>query len=197
MVRPAATAARRGPKALPAALLACTALFAAPVARAVDGVSVELGRSISSYTDLPLARVGLQWNWQSRLASSGNWYLGGYWDLTAGYWRNDSEPRIRTSSGVVDISLTPMLRWQQEAKDRLSPFVEGGVGLHWLSEDSITSLRELSGHLQFGSVAGTGLRFGGRHEYEVGYRVQHLSNAGLRQPNSGINLHSIRLQYHF
>lgn len=114
-----------------------------------------------------------------------------------GYWRNGSDPHIRTSSGAVDIGLTPMLRWQEKSKGHLSPFVDAGVGLHWQSEDSITSLRNPSGHLQFGGVLGAGILLGSKGEYAVGYRAQHLSNAGLRQPNNGINLQSIHLKFHF
>jgi hypothetical protein len=31
----------------------------------------------------------------------------------------------------------------------------------------------------------------------LSYRYQHLSNAGIKQPNQGINFHLLRFQYHF
>jgi opacity protein-like surface antigen len=179
------------------AVLAVSLATAATPARAVDGITIEASRSISIYTDIPVARVGLRWDWAARPFSAGGWYLGGYLDLAAGYWRNESDARIRTSNDLVEASLTPTLRWQPEGNPGFHPFIDAGVGLHALSGDSITTLRDLSGHLLFGSVLGVGLRLGAKGEYEIGYRVQHLSNGGLRQPNSGINLQSLRLHYHF
>jgi hypothetical protein len=32
---------------------------------------------------------------------------------------------------------------------------------------------------------------------DLGYRYQHLSNAGLGDSNPGINFHLVRLAYHF
>jgi hypothetical protein len=90
-----------------------------------------------------------------------------------------------------------MLRWQPEGHPDFHPCIDAGLGVHALSGDSITLFRDLSGHVLFGSVLGFGLRLGAKGEYEIAYRVQHLSNGGLRQPNSGINLQSLRLHYHF
>jgi|LNFM01.1.fsa_nt_gb lipid A 3-O-deacylase len=176
---------------------AVLAAFLVAPAQAVDGVTVEAGRSTSSYTDVPVSRVGLRWDWAARPFSAGGWYLGGYWDVSVGYWRNQSDARIRTSNDLVEASLTPTLRLQPEGNPGFHPFIEAGVGVHALSGDSITTLRDLSGHVLFGSVLGIGLRLGAKGEYEIGYRVQHLSNGGLREPNPGINLQSLRLHYHF
>jgi hypothetical protein len=44
---------------------------------------------------------------------------------------------------------------------------------------------------------GLGCRFGGKRSYEVGYRFQHMSNAGIKRPNAGMNFHQLRVQYHF
>ena len=43
---------------------------------------------------------------------------------------------------------------------------------------------------------GIGYRFGARKEHDVSFRAQHLSNAGYRNPNPGINLLLLRYQYH-
>ena len=50
---------------------------------------------------------------------------------------------------------------------------------------------------QFGDHIGGGIRFGDKGQYDVGYKYQHLSNAGIKQPNQGINYHILRLQYRF
>jgi lipid A 3-O-deacylase len=40
------------------------------------------------------------------------------------------------------------------------------------------------------------MRFGPRDRYDVGLRLQHLSNGGIRKPNPGIDFVQLRLQYH-
>ena len=178
-----------------AAVAAAIVLVTVPPASAVDGVSLELAESVSSLTDITAARIGMQWNWDRRLLETKGWYLGGYWNATAGYWQNSSDPAIRTSSSVYELGFTPTLRWQQIERTPLGPFIDLGVGVRYVSEDSLTTLRDLSGHLQFGSVLGVGLRAGPRSAYEFSYRVEHLSNGGTRAPNNGINFQSIRFQY--
>jgi len=188
-----------------AAIPAVTALAAGAVlfilasgpVRAADGLSIELGQSTSSFTDVQVVRLGARRNWTAQPIPTGRWQLGGHWDLSAGLWHNQSDPRIRMSNEVVELSLTPTLRWQSGVPGAVMPFIDAGLGVHLVSDDTITTLRDLSGHVLFGSVLGAGIRVGARGEYEIGYRVQHLSNGGIRQPNNGINLQSIRLHYHF
>jgi hypothetical protein len=55
----------------------------------------------------------------------------------------------------------------------------------------------MSTAFQFGSHIGLGYRFGAKRSYEIGYRFQHISNAGIKKPNPGINFHQVRVQYHF
>ncbi|MBC7780665.1 MAG: acyloxyacyl hydrolase [Proteobacteria bacterium] len=179
------------------ALFVAAALLVCPATHAVDAISLEVGESDSSFSDVNSFRLGAQWNWQSKWLAVGNWYLGGYWDVSAAYWSNDSDRAIRTSSDLIDLGVTPTLRWQQAQRSSIAPFVDLGLGLRYLSEDSITTLRDLSSNFQFGSVLGVGVRLGARHAYELSYRYEHLSNAGLKQPNNGINFQSLRLRYHF
>lgn len=50
---------------------------------------------------------------------------------------------------------------------------------------------------QFGDHLGLAYRFGEKGALDASYRFQHLSNAGIKEPNNGIDFHQIRLQYHF
>ena len=158
-------------------------------ARALDGMSLEAG----SGEGIRTGRVALQWDWTSRWLQSTNWHLGGYWDVALGYWhRNDTGPGQHDD--LFDFGLTPVLRLQPNG--RSGPYVEAGVGLHLLSRTSIGD-KQMSTALQFGNHIGVGYRFGAKGSYEVGYRFQHISNAGLKKPNPGINFHQLRVQYHF
>jgi hypothetical protein len=170
------------------ALLALLACAAAPV-RALDGASFEIG----SGDGVDMGRAAFQWDWRARWLQTGNWHLGGYWDVALGYWnRNDTAPGQHDD--LFDFGVTPVLRFQPNGL--AGPYVEAGVGLHLLSRTSIGD-KQMSTAVQFGSHAGVGYRFGAKGSYEIGYRFQHLSNAGIKKPNAGINFHQLRVQYHF
>ena len=178
----------------PLVLLACLILVA-PQARAVDGISLELGTDDSAGAAVDMARIGVQWDWSRRWALGSAWHIGGYWDLALGYWSNDSANR--THKSITEIGFTPVFRLQQTRPGALAPYLEAGIGLHLLSHTSVSPQRRFSTQFQFGDHIGLGLRFGPRHAYDIGYRYQHLSNAGIKKPNKGIEFHQIRLQYHF
>jgi hypothetical protein len=169
-------------------VLALLALAAAP-ARALDGVSFEVGGG----DDIKMGRAALQWDWSTRLLRGANWHVGGYWDVALGYWNSDHS-RPGRHDELFDFGLTPVLRLQPNAL--AGPYVEAGLGLHVLSHTSIGD-KQMSTAVQFGSHIGVGYRFGAKRSYEVGYRFQHVSNAGIKKPNPGINFHQIRVQYHF
>lgn len=162
--------------------------FACTMAAAVDGVAVEAGRGDG--TDM--GRVAIQWDWQKRWLQGSAWHLGGYWDLGLGYWRHDERPG--QNGDITEFGLTPVFRWQRN--DLQGPYVEAAIGIHFLSRSQIGDKR-MSTQFQFGDHVGFGYRFGARRAWDVGYRYQHLSNAGIKRPNNGINFHQVRAQYHF
>jgi lipid A 3-O-deacylase len=170
-------------------------LLLPPTARAVDGMSFEFGSSDSTNASVDMGRIGLQWNWSKRWAISQNWHIGGYWDVTFGHWSNDSPQR--TNSSLTDFGVTPVLRLQQTNPSGVSPYIEGAVGFHLLSDTSVSQERKFGSSFQFGDHVGLGIRFGQKQAFDLGYRYQHLSNAGIKHPNQGINFHQVRLQYNF
>ncbi len=176
-------------------IAALALLSASPAALAINGISFEYGDSDSSNSSVKLYRVGAQWDWNKKLIEAGNWHLGGYWEATLGYWDNRSA--ARTGNSIADIGFTPVFRFQPNTQSGLSPYAELGIGLHFLSRTSVSTQRQFGSSFQFGDHIGAGVRFGDRGRYDLGYRYQHLSNAGLKQPNQGINFHQLRLQYHF
>jgi hypothetical protein len=91
-----------------------------------------------------------------------------------------------------------VLRLQRDAEisSGFAPFSEVGVGGHLLSEDVIGK-RELGTGFQLASHIGVGLGFGEKGRYELAYRFQHLTNAGIKSPNNGLDLHLLSFGYHF
>ena len=157
-------------------------------AHAVTGVAVEGGGGDGA----DMARAGIQWDWKRRWFEGREWHLGGYWDLAVGYWRRSAAPGL--NEDITEIGLTPVFRLQQN--DLKGPYLEAGIGAHLLSRTSLGTKR-FSTKFQFGDHIGAGFRFGAHGALDLGYRFQHLSNAGIKRPNNGINFHQIRLQYHF
>ena len=176
-------------------VIAAALLAVSPAAHAVDGFSFEYGHSDSTNSSVNLYRVGVQWDWKKKLIEAGNWHLGGYWDSSFGYWHNNSF--AKTNSTIIDFGFTPVVRFQQNNPAGLSPYAELGVGFHFLSKTSVSTQRQFGSSFQFGDHVGAGVRFGDKGQYDIGYHYQHLSNAGLKGPNQGINFHQLRLQYHF
>ena len=65
-------------------------------------------------------------------------------------------------------------------------YLEGGIGGYVLSKTVNNDTTSLPTSFQFGSHLGTGLLL---KNASVGVAYQHLSNAGLKQPNGGINFY--------
>ena len=174
---------------------AAVLLAASSSALAVDGYSFEYGHSDSGNVNVDLYRLGMQWDWKKKLVQVGGWNLGGYWDLDVAYWDNKSTGASTT--GIAEVGFTPTFRIQQDTISNFSPYAEVAVGLHFLSNTSINSQRQFGSSFQFGDHVGFGVRLGDKGKYDIGYRYQHLSNAGIKEPNQGINFNELRLQYHF
>jgi len=97
----------------------------------------------------------------------------------------------RGAARLRDAGLTPTLLYHfGQRRWRLRPFLEAGIGFHYLTEKDITE-KTFSTHFQFGDHISLGLEFGQRFDYRINYQFQHLSNAGIDDPNPGINFHLI------
>ena len=72
--------------------------------------------------------------------------------------------------------------------------IELGVSPAFLSK-AVYGNEDLSGHFQFlshGGILLLPLPFFG-----IGYQYQHMSNADIQQPNPGLNIHSLEINYRF
>jgi hypothetical protein len=177
--------------ALMIALAACSlsTLAAQPV-----GLAVEAGEG----DHVDIARVSLSKDWGVNWTTS--WFpalgFGGFWDVSAGRWN----PHAHSGGNheVNDISITPVWRiYPRNSSGSVMPFAEAAVGVHYLSHHDIYTDRQMSTYFQFGDHVGAGLAFGDQHQWETVLRFQHLSNAGIQNPNPGINFLQLRLAYWF
>jgi hypothetical protein len=143
----------------------------------IDGLSVEVG---AGEDRTGVLRLGITNRWRERTRLDA-WQLAGYWEVQAAIWDN---PDFNTA----DVGVTPVFRFE-----RRRFFLEAAVGLH-LVTTHISAARTFSTALQLGSHLGAGFYFGPGERYNLGLRVQHISNGGVREPNPGINFVLLRLE---
>jgi lipid A 3-O-deacylase len=176
-----------------ACLIAVLTLGEVKSVQAIDGIALDLGTAAGD-TDVERYGITIKSDWNAQWFAEGDWYLGGYWELGASYWDED---KGRTGNGSLgDFHVTPVLRLQRKPGMTISPFFEFGLGAHVHTDDSIGN-KNFDIPFAFGSHVGGGLRFGSQAQYELIYRFQHLSNAGLGDDNPGINFHVLNLGYRF
>jgi lipid A 3-O-deacylase len=169
-------------------LLAGLSLFTLS-SEAADGISLTLGTS----EDAQIAAVAVQWDWEKRWFTEGKWWLGGYWEADASYWRGDGSGE----NNIYGIGITPVLRLQRDAVGSISPYAEFGIGAHLLSRHTVHDDKNIGTNFQFSEHIGFGFLFGEDQKYDFSYRFQHYSNAGLSGTNPGIDFHELRLGYRF
>lgn len=171
------------------ALAACT-FTVHTVCLAVDGVSFEAGEG----EKVDLARVGVQWNWDKQWFKSNHSYIGGYWDLTAQQWHEKRYQDVSGASRTINaIGITPVFRYQNT--DGKGFYAEAGIGAHLFSHLYDNDGKEESTAFLFGDHLGIGYVFS--NKMDLGLKLQHFSNAGIKEPNGGVNFAVLKLGYHF
>ena len=99
----------------------------------------------------------------------------------------------------MTLGLTPVFRLQRDASlsSGVSPYAELGIGPHLISETRLGK-QQVFDRLAVRQPARLSvLGFGDKGQYEISYRLQHLSNGDIKTPNQGMNLHLLRLGYSF
>lgn len=128
-----------------------------------------------------LLLTSLQMGWMVSGVVGKDRFYRGNWELIVellGGWQ--FEPR-----DAFVTSLTPMLRYNFATGSRWVPFIEAGAGV------LVTDIggADLSTEFQFHSVAGIGTHYLLNERMAVGLQTRfgHISNAGIDQPNRGVN----------
>jgi lipid A 3-O-deacylase len=120
----------------------------------------------------------LPWAWHSK----SGWILASRLDFTAA---------ALNSAGTTGFlgSLGPALLVTRQGGRLL---LELGISPAYLSQD-IYGKEDMSGNIQFFTHGGVSLRI--IRSLWVGYEFQHISNAGIEQPNPGLNMHCVQIAY--
>ncbi len=166
-----------------ATLLLMAALMAgAGSAKAGDTIFVNGGAGKHATTAVQLGTLR-PWGWQYELGAGLT--LTGGWEFNLEWlrWNNPLPGRAKYAYGI---GVSPLFRLYYD--DLV--YLEGTVGAHAIINATA------SGHLgtvfEFGDMGGIGFRI--TDNVRVGYRFLHFSNAGIKKPNGGVNLHMGRIE---
>ncbi len=142
------------------------------------GIGLDSFGSKESH-DLALSNLHFGWTLNQTYFKS-HWYkgqIGLYGEFMAG-------SQLQPDSGYM-FGLSPTVRYRFTYWDRLQPFVIGAAGLMTTDIGS----PDLGGKLQFYQQVGMGLLWHYNDYFALNAQVRyaHISNAGIRKPNRGVN----------
>lgn len=177
-------------KNLAAGLLALAAWAGSSAAHAVDW---QVFAASGDRAGVKRAGVGLVWDPHAPLWQGQAWQIRLLHEAQIAHW---DVPR---ASNILELGYSPMFRLQRGTAGvgRWSPFVEIGIGVRLLSHTRLSPETSLSTAFQFSDTIGVGVQFGRQGHSTLGLRYQHLSNAGIRKPNPGINFTQVYFQQRF
>ena len=156
-----------------------------------DGIALESGTG----NHVEMARVSFNREFDQVWFADRDWVVGSYLDGSIGQWH--AHNAAGDDHVINDFSITPVLRATERVRSAWAPYAEVGVGAHYISDHHIYRGRDMSTHFQFGDHVGVGFSFGEQLAWDLGLRFQHISNAGMKNPNPGINFYQVRAGYHF
>ncbi|QLC73865.1 acyloxyacyl hydrolase [Pseudomonas sp. LPB0260] len=168
-------------------LFALAALAAVTMGSVVSAQAADVTFSVGSTDESTMVyRLGTQFDFSSRWLESGTGHLGGYWDAGYTYWQGDE------SASNHSLSFSPVFVYEF-AGDNVRPYIEAGIGVAFFSSTELEGSK-LGSSFQFEDRLGVGLRFA---DQEVGLRAWHYSNAGLKEPNNGIEAYTLHYRMGF
>ncbi|MDH2076834.1 acyloxyacyl hydrolase [Pseudomonas atacamensis] len=128
-------------------------------------------------------RIGLGFDWNQHWLQSDVGNVTGYWDTGITHWAGGKQAGGRTS-----VSFAPVFVYEFGTKSGVVPFIEAGVGVSLFSGTEVGD-HTMGSAFHFEDRLGVGLKFA--NQDRVGARVIHYSNAGIKQPNDGIESYSL------
>lgn len=157
------------------------AILTTAAAAQLRAAELMLGPGLTSEAETT-ANASLAFDWNRRWLESETGYLGGYWNVAYTWWEAG-----RFGSDEHSVSVSPVLIYRFNT-DGWQPFVEGGIGAAYFSADRVGD-RRLGSRAQFEDRFAVGVQLSERDALRL--RVIHYSNAGLEDPNQGINSWSV------
>jgi len=140
------------------------------------------------------AVLGVLWDWSWR-RDVGWGRVTGYWEVSFGRWASDAGGSS-AHAWVTQVGITPVLRLYTGGGDT-GWYGELGIGANLLLPIYRSEDKRFSTKFNFGDHLAAGWRFGDRGEHDVALRIQHFSNAGIKDPNPGEDFLQLRYSRRF
>jgi len=141
--------------------------------------------------EVTAATAGAVWNLKVDSLSQ-RW--GVFLEASVSRWQSRGG-RPSESGTLTQIALIPALRyWFGQGP---SWFAEGGIGATLTSSVYRSQDTHFSTKFNFGDHLSLGYAFGSARKDEVALRVEHFSNAGIKEPNPGKNFLEVRYLHRF
>ena len=180
--------------AMVAGLLAAPPALAQPATGDLSHApSIYLQASRAEHgTDALTAGATLPWRqWRGQLWGG---ELRGHWDIYLSRWSFDG---MGGHNHSLVLGVTPTLRLRPHG-GRSAWFWEAGIGATLASHRYRPVGQEaFSTRFNFASHLGLGVNLGAQRQHELLLRLQHVSNAGIKKPNPGLNFVQLRYALHF
>nr|WP_320192341.1 acyloxyacyl hydrolase [uncultured Desulfobacter sp.] len=143
----------------------------------LDGYGVSLGYG-QSMDNIDIYRAGLLKQWDVKWFETKVGYANGYFELSYNRWENGGDD-------VNAVALSPVFQYVFHAGGAIwYPYIEAGIGIAYL-DDYMINDRDLSSNFLFEDRVGVGVRI---KNMDISFRYMHYSNAGLKEPNNGIDI---------
>ena len=159
------------------AALATITLGQCYTAQALDA-SLSVGHTGESTM---VYRLSLQSAWDARWYETSVGHITGYWDTGLTHWAGDKEASNNS------FSFAPVFRYEFSGES-VTPFIDAGIGVAVFQRTEVEG-NKLGSAFNFEYRLGAGLKFA--NGQEVAVRVIHYSNAGIKEPNDGIEAYSL------
>jgi len=160
-------------------------LFASVESSALDGISLGIGKSRDS---INIYHLGFQRQFGGTLLESRMGHLSGYHEGSLNCWKHERE-------SIRQIAYSPVFTYELvDFGSGVFPYLEAGIGISYLSGKTING-RDLSTRFQFEDRVGIGVTIGEENRHNLNLRYVHYSNAGIKQPNEGIDIFMISYTY--
>lgn len=156
-----------------------------------QGVDWQLAYGKSNRADVKKVGVIAGWHHGTPLWQGEQWRLALRHELELAYWR------VPQAQDIIEGGYSPFLRLERPTGTSSLVFVEASIGVRLLSHTRVSPDHTLSSAFQFSDQLGAGFQWGPQGRSTLGVRFQHISNAGIKKPNPGINFTQVYYRHRF
>lgn len=175
-------------------LAALAALLATQTSLAANGLFDSASLEAGAGSQVKIVRIAAQSDWNARWLARNGYHMSGYWDVNLAQWRGDAYRDIPDRhQDITVVGVTPVFRYQRD--DKLGWYGEAAIGVSLFSETYNNNDYRLSTAFQFADHIAIGYVLG--KKWDLSARIQHYSNGGIKQPNTGVNLLLLKAAYRF